>query len=75
MPETNQSGAKPTPTAPQFAPNNRPSLEQERRDKFYLVIAGAILGRQSGRSPSALARECRDYTDAFIAALDAPRGA
>lgn len=75
MPEANQQGSQ-TVSKPPALPNpGGVANQRERRDKFFLVIAGAILTRQQGRSPSALARECKDYTDAFMAALDAPTGA
>lgn len=80
MPEANQQGAKPA-TSP--AGEQKQTVAQitvaderrlaERRDKFYLVIAGAIMGRQNGRSALALARECRNFTDEFLAALDNPK--
>lgn len=80
MPEANQQGSqtvsKPPAQDQRALPNpGGVANQRERRDKFFLVIAGAILTRQQGRSPSALARECKDYTDAFMAALDAPTGA
>lgn len=80
MPEANQQGAKPAQQQTAGAQVDTKKAEYyaarelaERRDKFYLVIAGAIMGRQNGRSALALARECRNFTDEFLAALDNPK--
>lgn len=81
MPETNQPGAKPAPQAVQQATQSNQqsdaartaglvAAKQERRDKFFLAIATAILSRQT-RSATDLARQCVEFTDVFIAALDA----
>lgn len=72
-----QSGAKPTPsivmqsgTIPVPAsPPERTVLT--RREQFMLTLGAAVLQRQGGRTPLALANEAGAFTDAFLTYLDA----
>lgn len=69
-----QSGAKPTSgSAPTTAPAREAVLFGNvltRREQFMLTLGAAVLQRQGGRTPLALANEARAFTDAFLEYLD-----
>lgn len=71
MGNTNSDQAKP---APQIDNNDRGSvvrnLRQERRDAFAREFGAAILSARPTSTPTSLAKQVTDLTDAFIAALD-----
>lgn len=71
MPDNSQQGAKPAQKDMTFTSAEiKGALARERRDKYVLAIAQAILTRQAARKPSALAREAIEYADALLAAVD-----
>lgn len=69
MTDKPSDGAKPVQRVATRA--NLPASEMTIRERYALDLGAAIMIRQNGRTPTALAREVTAFTDAFLDALAA----
>lgn len=69
MADKPSDGAKPVQRA--AIRGSEPASAMTIRERYALDLGAAIMIRQNGRTPGALAREVTEFTDAFLAALAA----